>query len=351
MQEVETVVFGPMLGELGWALSRWHGYCRYRRYTQFEHARCIAMDYDWRYPLYTDFVDEFIPVPKWVVDLNFEQDCYELVPPNSKPGGGTPQELYADIISEYAKHYDPKTSWTIRTPRGCNLFITFKCKQMWKPLEPSPEAEQYVGSLLDNNHKDVVVVSARGRKRTPERNVPEHVWKELMRKLLKFGFTVVITGTPHSSFLVDYIDRDVINMIHRQGVDGLDILIAFLRRARFSITSQSGPTHVSLQSETPSYIVGHEADRHSRNENYLNTMAMFREVPNSNYALTDTNVMMEDITELNRHIHQLEQGIDIAHRSCHEDAKMIMHNLLYNQDVQLYPMNVENLRKELTNAE
>jgi len=350
MQDINTVCFGPNFSELGWLLSRWHGYCRLRRFTEFKNLRSIAVDFDWRYPIYSDFIDDFYPLPKWVSELGWEQDCYELVPPDAHPGAVTPNEVYAQILADCQKYYDPKTTWTVRPPRGCNFFIQFKCKQMWKPLEPSENAQVFVNSLLYNVYNDVVLVSARGRKRTPQRNVPEFVWNKLVDMLVQYGFTVVITGTKDSSFLGNKIGRNIINMIPRTGVDGLDILIALMKKAKFSITSQSGPTHISLQCETPAYIVGHEAQRHSIDENYLNTPAMFRTVQNNIYAAITSEKMLEDVLVFNQQLTQSRNIVDLAYKTCYTEDKNIMHNLIYEPPIVFYQIDTDNMRKELANV-
>lgn len=350
MQKVETVFFGPMLGELGWALSRWHGYCRLRRFVEFKNLRSMAMDYDWRYPIYADFVDDFVPLPKWVSELGWEQDCYELVPPEAHPGSVTPPEVYAQLLAESATHYDPNTTWTVRPPRGCNLFISERCRQMWKTLEPSKEAQAYADSLLYNAHGNIVVVSARGRSRAANRNVPEFVWNKLVDYLVQHGFVVVITGTRHSSFLVNKVGRNIINVIPQIGASGLDITIALMRRAKFTVTSQSGPTHIALQCEIPSYIVGHESYRHSVVENYLNAPAMFRTAPEHVYAALTPEIMLEDILGFNQQLIGAENAVEESYKACYMRDKSIMHDFIYNPRLDLYQVDIQKMRKELLNV-
>ncbi len=346
---VDTVFFGPMIGELGWSVSRWHAYCRLRRFTQFEDLRSIAMDYDWRYPLYADFIDEYIPLPDWFVNLGLEQDCYEAVPPDAPPGSVTPTNVYMDLLAYCRQLYNPNTTWTVRTPRGYNLFIQFASKQMWKNLEASPQAQQYAHSLLANAAGEVVVVSGRARSRTPNRNVPEFVWDSLVDHLVRHGFTVVITGTKHSSALANKIGRNIINLIPTNGVDGLDVLIAILTRAKMSITSQSGPTLVSLLCETPSYIVGHESKRHSTDENWLDVPAMFREVPNEMYNAVPPEVMFEDILNFNAQLTQSNSAVTASYESCYGLSKATMFDLMGEQGIKFVGVDVERLQREIIN--
>ena len=346
---VDTVFFGPMCGELGWSVSRWHAYCRLRRFTEFKYCRSIAVDYNWRYPLYSDFIDEFIPLPEWFIELGLEQDCYEAVPPDSPPGSVTPHNIYVGLLNHCRQYYNPNTTWTVRTPRGYNLFIQFARKQMWKNLEASTQAQAYADSLLSNAKGDIVVVAGRARTRAPHRNVPEFVWGKLVDYLAAYGFTVVITGVRGSSALVEKVGRGIINVIPRTGVDGLDVLIALMTRAKMSITSQSGPTLISLLCETPSYIVGHEAKRHSVDENWLNVAAMFRPVVNEMYNALTAKEMMGDIVTFNEQLSQANFGVDAVYKACHEVDKATMFYLMNEQIATFSNIDVKKLRQEIIN--
>jgi hypothetical protein len=348
--ECDTVFFGPMIGELGWACSRWHAYARFRRFTEFGHCRSIAADYDWRFPLYADFIDEFLPLPDWFTQLGLEQDCYEAVQPDAGPGAITPYEVYANLVAHFRQFYNPETTWTIRPPRGVNFFIQRFAKQMWKTLLPTDEAFQYVDSLLTNVNYDVIVLSARGRTRAANRNVPENVWNTVVDRLTK-DFTVVITGTPGGSLLANKMGGNIINMIPITGPQGLDILIALLHRASFSVTSQSGPTLISLLCETPSYIIGHEGYRHSTAENWLKAPAMFREVPNHIYAAIEPEQIIEDIYNFHASVkhadHLVEQGVN----DCLFGDRDVLNDMMNPYtNVVLHPMNVEWLQKEILNV-
>lgn len=347
--QVDTVFFGPMVGELGWACSRWTGWCRLRRFIEFGDCRSIAMDYDWRYPLYSDFIDEFIPLPKWITDLGWEQDCYELVPPGSPPGACTPVDVYTNLL-EYAKQfYNINTTWTVRPPRGCNFIVQHGFRQMWKTLAPSEPAKAYAASVLHNNRRPVVLLSGRKRARSIDRNIPEHVWNQVVDELVNH-FTVVIAGTPHSSALADKMGRHIINLIPRTGVDGLDVLIAFMHRSLISVTSQSGPTLVSLLCETPSYVVGHEAARHSRYENFLNAACMFRTVPGS-YAALEANVMLEDIYNFANSIQQQLMNVQNIYTGAHNEDVHKMITLFEDPIAEFATIHLQSIQQEIMHAD
>lgn len=344
-KETDTVFFGPMIGELGWACSRWHAWCRYRRFMEFPNHRAIAADYDWRYPLYADFIDEFLPLPEWFTRLGLEQDCYEAVQLDAPAGAVTPNDVYFALHDHFRAMYNPKTTWVVRPPRGYNMIVQQRAKQMWKPLMPSPNAEAYAKSVLGDSQVPVIVLSARKRARAANRNVPEFVWNTVVDRLAK-DFRIVITGTKHSSALVNKVGRNIINMIPNVGTDGLDILIAFLHKAVMSVTSQSGPTLISLLCETPSYMTGHEPARHSKHENFLNAAAMFRPVPNNVYAALTPETMLQDIYNFYNSLMHLNTTADQILHQCDTDARTTMHSLLV-EPINLYAMDAKGMRQEI----
>jgi hypothetical protein len=303
-------------------------------------------DYDWRYPLYADFIDEFIPLPDWFTQLGLEQDCYEAVPPGSVAGAIMDVGLYTKLNDWCAQHYNPNTTWTVRPPRGCNFIVQERAKQMWKTLEPSPQAAAYADSLLAGKDKmRTVLISGRKRARSEDRNVPEHTWEAVVDELAKY-FTVIITGTKHSSALVNKVGRNIINVIPRTGVDGLDVLIALMHRSKMSITSQSGPTLISLLCETPSYIVGHEAQRHSKTENFLDAACMFRTVPYNVYAGITVETMLQDISNFDSAINQAQAGVDATYNHTLNEARTAMHSLLV-EPINLYSLTADEVRQEI----
>jgi hypothetical protein len=135
-------------------------------------------------------------------------------------------------------------------------------------------------------------------------------------------------------------------MIPRTGVDGLDVLIALMHRAKMSVTSQSGPTLISLLCETPSYIVGHERDRHATNENYLNAATMFRTVPYGVYAGVTPEMVIHDVLSFHNALTQAEGVLQNTYQRCHNEDRVIMHSLM-QEEVNLYGLPVDKMRQEI----
>jgi hypothetical protein len=135
---------------------------------------------------------------------------------------------------------------------------------------------------------------------------------------LKKAFTVVLSGTPSGSFLTDYKDPNVINLIPNDKETKLEDTINYLAVAKCSISSQSGLTHVSLMSGCPSYIIGHENARHTQTENRFQTPTSFRYV--ADYRMIDANTILMDVMNFlnalhREHIKEITQYDDIINYS------------------------------------
>ena len=67
MSNCDTVFYGAFIGELGWEISRWQGFCRFRSETEFKGKKIIVASFPGRHTLYRDFAHQFIPLPEWFV--------------------------------------------------------------------------------------------------------------------------------------------------------------------------------------------------------------------------------------------------------------------------------------------
>ena len=267
-----AVFFGPFIGELGWELSRWQGFCRFRTEKEFKDKEIIVASFPGRAPLYWGIATRFIPLPDWFLDFGYDVDSYESV-------GMSPSE-YGRLLNYFRQFYDPSTTKEIRTPRGCTFLLTSFYQQKINKLISSDNAIQKRDSLV--GERPYVVISARGRSRSSFRNWPEEYWEALCYSILTTypDLLLVIVGAPNGSFLKRFGGDRVVNAIFTPKEESIDLSIAFFEKAVCSITSQSGSTHLSLQSLCPSLILGHERQRHAVDENYLKAPVMFVETKN-----------------------------------------------------------------------
>jgi hypothetical protein len=304
-------------GEVGWFIQRFQGFMRYIKTHKYQDHKFIILMNTGLHELVHDFVSYTIDLPDWFYDLKLETDCYEAPLPNSPAGSLTPPEVYAGLIEYLRNFYNPEKCIEIWPPRGCNYWIDNR-PQLFKKLLPTKEIQ---------SEKPIICVFPRGRTRAANRNVPEFIWNQVVNELKK-AFTVVLSGTPSGSFLADYKDPDVINLIPNDKETKLEDTINYLAVAKCSISSQSGLTHVSLMSGCPSYIIGHENARHTQTENRFQTPTSFRYV--ADYRMIDANTIMIDVMNFLNALHK-EQ----------ENEKKIYNEILA-EDVELLKTNIRN---------
>lgn len=272
--------------ELGWFISRWYGYLRWLKVKKFPEHKLLLMTNIQYHPLVNDFVTYTIDLPDWFKQLNLDADSYEAPISNSPPGSLTPPSVYTKLLEYLRQFYNSDSEDTIEVfpPRGYNLFTDYREQMFCKITADRLKFD-----------RPLVCVFPRKRERGSVRNVPEFVWKEVVDKLQE-KFIVVLDGTPNGACLVDYPESEtLINQISYSGEDKMDKTITFLNSAVCSLSSQSGSTHLSLACDCPSYIIGHEKERHTIQENRLNTPTSFRFV--TDYRAIDSYTVLRDIED------------------------------------------------------
>jgi len=278
----EQTVVSFFVGEIGWFLQRYQAFFRSLKVNQYPNHKFILLMNKAYHIFVKDFVSHTIDLPQSFKDLKLDQDCYEAVLPGTPAGGLAPAGIYSNLI-EYARNfYNPEKAIEMWPPRGCNRSIDHQ-PQLFARYEGDKQ-------IFD---KPVITIFPRTRVRASQRNVPEFVWKELVDTLVN-SFLVVLAGTPEGACLHDYDDPRVQNLIMYDGADKTDQIIGYLSNSVMSISSQSGGTHISLLSGCPSYIIGHEKDRHTLYENRHKVPTSFRYV--SDYRLIDVPTIIQDIS-------------------------------------------------------
>ena len=279
----EPVVVSFWTGELGWAISRWFGYLRHLKHNVYpDHKFIIMMDLSLQ-PIVNDFIDYTIDLPIEFKELNLERDCTEAPLPGSPSGSLTPPNVYAALLEYFRHFYNRKHTIEAFPPRGAAFKITDSMPQVFCKLETKKV----------KSDKPIICVFPRARARAPERNIPEFIWKGVVEKLVENNFTVVLGGTPSGASLVDYEGEGIINLIKYAGEDKTFKIIQYLNSAVCSVSSQSGSTHLSLNCDCPSYIIGHEEKRHTVTENRLDTPTSFRFV--TDYRAIDADTIIDDV--------------------------------------------------------
>jgi len=315
-----SLVFcGPFLGEFGWELTHWMPHVRWLR-NHYKNRHLIVASYSGRHPLYYGIANEFFPLPEWFLKEKYELDCFEAL---------CPENVYGNLLKYFRAIYKSKFSEIIetRTPRGFNKILREMNHVSFDKLKASGSANKYCNDLIaKHNNKPCVILFARAveRKmflditnnrplpvealggRLPPRNWPRSNWEDLFEMLYaKYNdkVTFVIGGTKNGNCLTNIKNKyqDIIDLTNIDKAMSLDITMAFLNKAMLSISSQSGPTHLSVQCGCTSFVYGHEQQRHSIDDNPLKTPVVFLETPADKYndppyiLYEEIDVLMEDL--------------------------------------------------------
>ena len=294
--ESNGIVFaGPFLGEFGWELTHWVPHIRWLR-SQYKGRKLIVASFTGRHPLYYGIADEFWSLPDWFTKEKYDCDCFESLCDST---------VYAKLTKHFkdmleSKYDKENVIWT-KTPRGFNKTLRQNKYVLFDKLKASEGAIKSKDELLkDCGNKPVVVLFAREvyrktfldvvynqvrycedlRMPLPSNNWPRSNWERLFDMLYKQfhdQVTFVIGGTKNGSCLLNMINKypDIVDLTDINIAQSLDVTIAMLNSALCSISSQSGPTHLSLQCGCPSFIYGHEQQRHSVDDNPLGTDVVF----------------------------------------------------------------------------
>ena len=280
----EPTVVSMFFGELGWLLQRMQAYLRYLKKEVYPDRKFILMMNQQFHIIVHDFVYCTIDLPKEFYALGLETDCYESPPQGSPPGSLTPAYIYSDLIEYFRNFYNIEKAIEIWPPRGPETF--------WIDHKQFIFAKYTLSGPPVQTDKPIVCVCPRKRERAPQRNVPEYVWYDLVNRL-KDAYTVVLCGTPSGSALADYEADGVINLIKESHPDKFAMVVEYMCNSVLVISSQSGLTHVGLLCDRPSYIIGHEKERHADKENRFNTPVSFRYV--QDYRAIDAMTILQDI--------------------------------------------------------
>ena len=279
----EPVVTSFFIGEWGWLLQYYQAYMRMLKKEKYSDRKFLILTDLSSHVIFKDFAAITMGLPDWFYALNLERDCMESPLPESPAGSLTPPKVYSDLIEYFRQFYNVDKAIEVWSPRGCNQYAKSRlqlfCKYVSEPIE---------------NDRPFITIFPRHRERAASRNVPTSVWLGVVENL-KQVFTVVLAGTPSGACLGDYKDDNVINLINYDEEDKTDKVIQYLNSSVCSISSQSGGTHISLLSGCPSYIIGHEEYRHTKELNRLDTPTTFRSVP-GDYRAISADMILNDVS-------------------------------------------------------
>lgn len=313
----EPCVVSFFCGEFGWYLQRFQAFMRHQKQEVYPNHKFILFMNPHLHVFVNDFVSYTIDLPKDFYSYQLEGDGYEAVFPSSPAGSYTPPSVYKNIIKYCRNFYNVEKAVELWPPRGCNMI-----------LETHPQLfAKYSGNRLNLN-RPIITVFPRHRDRAANRNVPVYVWKKLV-DTLKNHFLVVLAGTPKGACLQDYEDPNVINLIKYNELDKTDQVITYLTNSVCSISSQSGGTHISLLCDCPSYVIGHQKQRHTCDENRYKTPTSFRYL--ADYRAISADVILNDVAGFLQALEQARLQNECSIEDTLMNDKKKLNNMMENK--------------------
>ena len=248
--EMNRIVFIDA-GELGWSLYlsahvRW-----LKKRVNFS---VIVITYSDRRCLYSGIADDVIDIPKEFhdkYDIN-KQDSYKI------------RKVGSDEIKDFFRSYAPKGYRFAEHNEYPTKIISDR--RIYKPYKYSKHREGRREILVFPRCRPLLWVL---------RNLPEEFYINLIRRLCEeFPKLIVRTvGTKNGAYDIKLNNLNYVNWIGKS--NDLQDLIDNCQSAVAAVGSQSAPPKISLLQGVPTFVIGHQMERHVENDNWMNTKIGF----------------------------------------------------------------------------
>ena len=259
------------IGELGWSL---YISAHMRWLKQHTNDHIGVMTHADRHCLYDGIADTVYNVPDdFYVNFRQGRECYAGMM------GVLPSVLSGYFATKIPPEYELGGffGWEIN-----------RAEIIYKPYSYSKEL---------NGKKEILVLPrCRNRKRTCKRNLPEHFYIEMINVLCeKFPNHIIRTiGVPLGAYSINGIKRDnYINNV-REGMN-LQELIDRCQVALLAVGSQSAPPKITLLQGVPTFMIGHQRQRHTNAENWMSTKVGFHDVVRGRYNSINVTDCIKEI--------------------------------------------------------
>lgn len=267
----KAVLVGPCVGEMYWELARFASHVIWKKKNKYKDKKLIVFTRPDRFDMYGKYADILVPMRIKGDGIRYVADCFRL------KGFKEKNELIKQFRDKYEKrfkiieHIYPNCSgknWSSKNqyPPNQMLFNEFK---------PREDNVKIIDRIPDD--KPWVVLAPRFRKGL-RRNWPhwEKFYDLLSNSELNEKYYFVLCGKlpdhvpdPKSRFF----DINDFDMTENTSLIGLTLEV--LRRAHFTIGSQSGIPNISLLYGVEVLEWGHQKSLHTRTYNVFNTKITF----------------------------------------------------------------------------
>lgn len=260
------------IGELGWSLYL-SAYVRWLKRNTGDSVAIIT--YPDRRCLYEGMADIILDVP---------ESFYSLFPIQNQQCLGLIKVLPIRLKNYFLPY--------IPTGYAMPGNFIFKCYNLKFP--------GYIYEPFKHSHEpkpaEEILVFPRYRKgRSAHRNLPEFFYAHLIERLCdEFPKLIVRTiGTDLGAYNISVEKPNYINWIGKGG--SLQDLIDRCQVAKAVIGSQSAPPKISLLQGAPTFMIGHQRQRHVKHENWMGTKAGFYDIARGSYGQINIHDCIEKI--------------------------------------------------------
>lgn len=267
------------IGELGWSLYL-SAYLRWmKKQTGYSLAVVTSPD---RKCLYRNSADLILDVPHdFYKKFTGEPNCLGLYPPQREELRGYFQKM---LPPEYV------IPGNFNFDCSHNFFLN---KVIYKPYEYSKKLEGRKKILILPRHRKHTIMSYA--------NVPKSFYITLIEALCdEFpSYEIKTRGLNPGSYNIEEIRKN--NYVNGVREDAsLQDTIDECQLVKVAMGSQSSLPKITLLQGIPTFIIGHQKDRHARRENWMNTKVEYYEVAKDSYANFDFKDCLSKIMNFTR---------------------------------------------------
>ena len=277
---MQTVIFGPFIGELGWEVVWWQGWVMKMCRGLYIDAHKIAVSTPGHKCLYP-YVDEWWPLDFGAISRrNYVTDDWGRLAPRVK-----------EWIEHHGKgaHAIYCPSFPCKAPDGLRFGASADgvhaariplSHQLLERIRPDPYGEAAVNRWIGPEARFVALFPRARKIRRPDKNWPKEKYDALIPMLQEAfpGRALAIMGDPAGAYYADGVPKGCLDCINIP--DRLNVQAAILSRADLALGSYSGALLFAMACGTPSVIWGPSSCYPLyRDQNYLKTKMAYLNDP------------------------------------------------------------------------
>ncbi len=282
---MDSIAFGPWIGELGWELTSWQGWVRYACKTKYKSHRKYILTFPGRECLYQGIDATFLSHPKWFRNVQYSARAYATdywtkngpkiknVTYNGPYMKTTAKKLlhhYMEKLSLPKENFmipwrvfsiDDKQYGGVTSSSPRRRWVPKKIVDRFQDVSPITSIASHTQTLhgemkrqgFDPNSK-LLLLFPRGRQRHGDKNWPEKYYIKLHRTAKKIlsEYVVSFVGSPDGALFPKGAPAGVLDLIHIQDPNNrLNIHVAAMKQSVIGVGPASGILHVAAYCKLP----------------------------------------------------------------------------------------------------